>query len=197
VPGGIVVPNKYPFSAPPPGPSVNFGNFEPFSLNIIDPNYAVPYLVSYNLTIQRELPGQMILSVGYVGSQGRHLERVEEQNVGTNAAGCAADPACVANRLVESLASPQFFRYGFAGTPNAGIYGSLGQQQTDGNSQYNSLQASLNKRISHGLTFLLSYTYAHSRDNGSGFERTGAIPTSTRVSASLPATPTRSRFPIL
>jgi hypothetical protein len=173
VPGGIVVPNKYPFSAPPPGPSVNFGNFEPFSLNIIDPNYAVPYLVSYNLTIQRELPGQMILSVGYVGSQGRHLERVEEQNVGTNAAGCAADPACVANRLVESLASPQFFRYGFAGTPNAGIYGSLGQQQTDGNSQYNSLQASLNKRISHGLTFLLSYTYAHSRDNGSGFESAG------------------------
>jgi len=171
--GSASIPNKYPFTAPPPGPGVNFGNFEPFSLNIIDPNYAVPYLISYNLTIQRELPGQMILSVGYVGSQGRHLERVEEQNVGVNAAGCAADPACVSGRTNESTNSPQFFRYGFAGTPNAGVFGSLGQQQTDGNSQYNSLQASLNKRISHGLDFLLSYTYAHSRDNGSGFESSG------------------------
>jgi len=50
------------------------------------------------------------------------------------------------------------------------VYGSVGQQATDGNSKYNSLQASLNKRFSHGLTFLLSYTYAHAQDNGSSLE---------------------------
>ncbi len=39
-----------------------------------------------------------------------------------------------------------------------------------GNSNYNSLQASLTKRLSHGLLFQLSYTYSHSIDNSSGFE---------------------------
>jgi hypothetical protein len=162
--------NKYPFTPPPAGSSVDFTFFEPFSLNVLDPNYSVPYQVNYNVTIQREFPGQMILSLGYVGSQGRHLERSQELNVGTNPAGCLADPNCVATRDTASTDSPQFFKYGFAGTNLAGVYGSIGQQGTDGNSRYNSLQASLNKRTSHGLQFLLSYTYAHSQDNGSGFE---------------------------
>ena len=165
--------NKYPFVPPPAGSNVDFGFFEPFSLNVIDPNYRVPYLVNYNLTIQREFPGQMILSVGYVGSQGRHLERAQELNVGINPAGCAADPNCVGNRSIASLVTPQYFKYGFAGTSNAGVFGSVGQQGTDGNSRYNSMQVSLNKRTSHGLQFLLSYTYAHSQDNGSGFESSG------------------------
>lgn len=163
--------NKYPFTPPPAGSNVDFTFFEPFSLNVIDPNYKTPYLVNYNLTIQREFPGQMILSVGYVGSQGRHLERAVEQNVGINPAGCAADPNCLDNRAIASIATPQYFKYGFANDPNlAGVFGSIGQQSTDGNSRYNSLQASLNKRTSHGLQFLLSYTYAHSQDDGSGFE---------------------------
>ena len=164
------IPNKYPFTPPPAGSAVDFSTFEPMSLNVTDPHYAVPYLVNYNLTIQREFPGQMILSVGYVGSQGRHLERAQELNVGNNAAACAADPACIANRDNLSTTEPQFFKYGYAGTPLAGVFGSIGQQGTDGNSLYHSLQASLKKRTSHGLQFLLSYTYAHSQDNGSGFE---------------------------
>jgi hypothetical protein len=161
--------NKYPFTPPPPGSNVDFTFFEPFSLNVIDPKYNVPYSVNYNLTVQRELPGQMVLSVGYVGSQGRHLERAFELNVGTNPTACAADPTCVSNRVIESINTPQFFKYSSA---NA-AFGSIGQQSTDGNSRYNSFQASLNKRMSHGLSFLLSYTWAHSQDNGSGFESSG------------------------
>lgn len=167
------IPNKYPFTPPAAGSAVDFTNFFPMSLNVIDPRYAVPYAVNYNLTVQREFPGQMILSVAYVGSQGRHLERVQELNVGTNPAACAADPACIASRDSLATSFPQYFKYGYAGTPIAGAYGSIGQQGTDGNSLYHSLQASLNKRTSHGLQFLLSYTYAHSWDNGSGFESSG------------------------
>src|SRR5437660_3635412 len=111
----------------------------------------------------------MILSVAYVGAQGRHLERSIEQNVGINPTGCAGDSNCSGNRDQASVKAPQFFKYGFAGTNFAGAFASIGQQATDGNSRYNSLQASLNKRTSHGLQFLFSYTYAHSQDNGSGF----------------------------
>ena len=40
--------------------------------------------------------------------------------------------------------------------------------QSSSNSSYNSLQASLTKRFSHGLQFLASYTYSHSLDDYSG-----------------------------
>jgi Carboxypeptidase regulatory-like domain len=156
--------NKYPFTAPPAGSIVDFSFFEPMSLNLLDPRFGVPYAVNYNLTVQRELPGQMLLSVGYVGSQGRHEERAFELNPAINPAACAADPSCVANRLIQGFVAPQNFRY------DPTVFGSLGQQATDGNSVYHSLQASLNKRVSHGLDFLVSYTYSHARDNGSSLE---------------------------
>jgi len=132
----------------------------------------VPYAINYNLTVQRELPGQMILSVGYVGSHGRHLERTIEQNISTSQAACAADPTCFPNHSILALAEPQLFNFS-GGVPFAPILTSIGQQGTDGNSRYHSLQAELKKRVSHGLQFLISYTYAHAQDNGSGFESAG------------------------
>jgi hypothetical protein len=164
--GTATLTNKYPFTPPAAGSAVNFGFFEPMSLNVLDPHFAVPYSVNYNLTIQRELPGQMILSVGYVGSEGRHLERAYELNPALPGA-CASEPTCIAttgSRELQGFNFPQNFKY------NPTVFGSVGQQATDGDSKYNSLQVSLNKRISHGLTFLLSYTYAHSQDDGSSFE---------------------------
>jgi hypothetical protein len=192
--GAGSIPNKYPFTPPPAGSKVDFTFFAPMSLNVLDPKFAVPYSVNYNLTIQRELPGQMILSVGYVGSQGRHLERAYELNPSLPGA-CAADVAippdppfttspttCLnsaSGRARQGFFFPGNFKYPtiIPGsnlspiTPNGELYfGSVGQQATDGDSKYNSLQASLNKRISHGLSFLLSYTYSHAMDDGSSFE---------------------------
>jgi hypothetical protein len=143
------------------------------SLNVLDPRFAVPYTVNYNLTIQRELPGQMVLSVGYVGSQGRHLERAYELNPALPGA-CAAIPTCIAT-TGERAQQGFFFAQNFKNPlpipgSNTLYFGSVGQQATDGNSNYNSLQVSLNKRVSHGLQFTLSYTYAHAEDDGSSFE---------------------------
>jgi len=167
------IPNKYPFSPPPAGSNVNFSFFAPFSLNVIDPNFAVPYSINYNLTMQREIPGQMVLSVGYVGSEARHLERAYELNPSLPGA-CAAEPACIGSagsRAQQGFNFPQNFKYPST-IPGTGVleFGSVGQQATDGDSKYNSLQASLTKRMSHGLDFLLSYTYAHAQDDGSNFE---------------------------
>jgi len=171
--GTATLTNKYPFSPPPAGSDVDFTFFEPFSLNVLDPKFAVPYSINYNLTMQRELPGQMVVSVGYVGSAARHLERAFELNPSLPGA-CAAEPACigsVGSRAQQGFNFPQNFKYPttIPGT-NVLAFGSVGQQATDGDSKYNSLQASLTKRMSHGLDFLLSYTYAHSQDDGSSFE---------------------------
>ncbi len=162
----VTLANKFPFSPPVAGSNVDFSFFEPFSLNLLDPNFSVPYAINDNVTIQREFPGQMVLSVGYVGSFGRHLERAFDLNPALNPAACAADPTCVANRVVQGFVAPQNFRY------NPTVFGGLGQQATDGTSHYHSLQVFLQKRISHGLTFGVAYTYSHAIDNGSGFENT-------------------------
>jgi hypothetical protein len=160
----VTLGNKFPFSPPPAGSNVDFSFFEPMSLNLLDPHFSVPYAINDNLTVQRELPGQMVLSVGYVGSFGRHLERAFDLNPGINPAGCAADPTCVANRVFQGSNFPQNFKY------NPLVFGGLGQQSTDGTSHYHSLQVFLQKRISHGLTYGIAYTWSHAIDNASGFE---------------------------
>jgi hypothetical protein len=48
------------------------------------------------------------------------------------------------------------------------VFGGITDQLTDANSIYNALQVDLNKRFSHGLQMLHSYTWGHSIDNASG-----------------------------
>ena len=156
--------NKFPFVTPGAGSAVNFGFFEPMTLNVLDPNFRVPYAMNYNLTIEREIPGRTIFSVGYVGAFARHLESTHELNPGINPAACAANPVCVANRGIQPRLFPANFTY------PGNIFGGIGEQSTDGTSNYNSLQVTANKALSHGLTFLGAYTYSHSLDYGSSFE---------------------------
>jgi len=70
-------------------------------------------------------------------------------------------------RSVQNFYFPNNFQY------NGLIFGSVGEQTTGGNSNYNSFQASLRNSPSHGLTFSLAYTWSHSLDIGSHFEDTG------------------------
>lgn len=175
--------NKYPYTAPAPGSAVDFTFFAPMDFNVTDPKFSVPYAMNYNLTVQRELPGQMILSIGYVGAQGRHLERAFDLNE-ANYGACAAIPACIGStgaRYFQGYSYPQDFPYSTVIPGTSDLYfGGVGQQATDGDSNYNSLQVSLKKRTSHGLDFLLSYTYSHSIDDGSGYESSSGQQAGTR-----------------
>ncbi|MGH9467802.1 MAG: carboxypeptidase regulatory-like domain-containing protein, partial [Terriglobales bacterium] len=165
--GGVAtpssIPNKYPFLPPAAGSNINFNFFEPMSLNVIDPTFRAPYAENYNLTVERQLPGQVILSVAYVGSMGHHLVVYHELNPGINPQGCAsntgAEAGCPANALLQYALYPQNFAY------NSRVYGSIGDQSSMGNSNYNSLQISVRNATSHGLSFGLAYTYSHALDN--------------------------------
>ena len=164
---GQSIPNKFPFTPPTKGSPVNFSQYFPMDINVINPNFTSPYAMNFNLNVQRELPGAMIAQIGYVGAQGRHLELATEGNPIslTGAAECAADPTCVQNRVLQHVLYPSHAEFA-----PGDIFAGVGTQSTRGVSSYNSLQASLNKRFSHGLSFLLSYTYSHSIDIGSSFE---------------------------
>ena len=82
----------FPYVIPAPGTDAakNF-NFAPYlplvSVLGYDVHNQLPYGIDYNLTIQRQLSGSMLLSVGYVGTLGRKLLSISEAN-GANSAEC-------------------------------------------------------------------------------------------------------------
>ena len=164
---GQSIANKFPFAVPQKGSNIDFSFYEPMAINSINPDFTSPYAMNYNLNIQRELPGSMILQVGYFGAQGRHLEMVYEGNPITPAgqAACAASSTCIANRSLQAYLYPTHTEYA-----PGNIFGSVATQATSGVSSYNSLQVSLNKRFSHGFFYQISYTYSHSIDDTSGYE---------------------------
>jgi hypothetical protein len=168
--------NPFPFTSPTAGAAINWGSYGPMDLNMFDRGYTPPLVYNFNLNVQRELPGAMVATVGYVGSMGRHLLLTYDGDPVTAAghAACAANSDCVNNRYALHLLYPQYTVQP-ALNPGTGQpwYAGVGVQGSSGTSNYNALQVSLQKKATHGLMFNLAYTYSHGLDNSSGLESSG------------------------
>lgn len=167
------IPNKFPFTPPAPGSNVNFGIFEPMSLNIFSQHYGVPMSENYNLTIERQVTPSMIFSIGYVGNVAHHLLGAQDLQYAGTAPGVnqgAAALGCSFGNL--GFCDPGSFnlvrKYGSAYDPST--FGDFGEQTTNFNSNYNSLQVSVNKSFTHGLQFQASYTWSRYFDYTSNLE---------------------------
>jgi Carboxypeptidase regulatory-like domain len=170
---GAVATNPYPFSGFPS--TVNFAT-TPGLEPIFTPCCAVvaadtrdPRASNYNLTVERQVGASTIVTVGYVGSVVRRLSDGMPQNLATSV---TQIPGCTPGVTVTSPPGqqPASACYNTNNLFNLGVYGPIATIFSDGTSSYNALQASINKKMSHGLQFLVSYTYSHSIDNTSGFE---------------------------
>jgi len=106
------------------------------------PTFKVPSYMDYNLSVQREILPSTVLEVGYVGTKGTHLLGDVDFNQPT---------------LGSRLASPGVDANAIR--PYAG-YGVITNRIPVFTSNYNSLQASLNRRFSKGLTVQLGYTWS-------------------------------------
>jgi hypothetical protein len=104
--------------------------------------FKAPSYQDYNITVQRELMPNTVAEIGFVGTKGTHLLGDIDLNQPTVA-------ARTANELVDVNAIRTFAGYG-AFADRAPVF----------TSNYNSLQASLNRRLSHGLTLGASYTWS-------------------------------------
>jgi len=173
---GATVTNPFPFAPPSPSPTLSFSPFLPIFNGVAfqDPATVSPMSENFSLTLERQLPGSSVLSIGYVGAVAHHLTRGYPQNVPTTQgavqAFCAVPansgdcgPGADFNLWLDPNAS-SLFRY------NPLTYGAIDDITTSGNSRYNAMQVSWNKHMSHGLQMLVAYTYSHSIDNTSGFE---------------------------
>lgn len=113
----------------------------------------------YSLNVQTKLAANYLLEVGYVGARATHLV----ETVSLNQAELASPTHPVRGQTTSTLGNLQL-RVPIEGFTPTG----LESVQTEGESWYNSLQVSLTKRLSSGLQFLASYTYARLLDTEGG-----------------------------
>jgi len=120
-------------------------------------DWATPWVETANLGVQWSFLNNWMLDVGYVGSFGRRFPRLFSFNQ-------AASPDLAGLYTVGSLGGSFFPGFGNLTAPGLGSF----LMESNSESNYNSLQVSVDKRISKGLQMLLSYTYSHSLDDYSG-----------------------------
>jgi hypothetical protein len=159
-----------------PDPNIDFSQFEPISaIPGYKPTNTIPYTESYNLSLQRQIGTNTLLSLSYVGNQAHHLLVLEAANPG-NPALCLSlsQPSEVATGSATCGPFGESSQYTSAsgnvinGTrgPLGSAFGSVSYQTTIGNSNYNALEVSLHHTGGRVQVFL-SYTYSKSIDQSS------------------------------
>jgi hypothetical protein len=141
----------FPSSATPKCGDKIGGDASPCNIMAVDPNLITPYITSWSLGVQHSFGSNLSLEVGYVGNHGSRLTGFRDINQGNVASGGAH----------------QF--------PNFPYLNFINEISNDGRSNYHSLQTTLTKRVSHGLSFIAGYTYSHGLDTSS-LNRTTYLP---------------------
>jgi hypothetical protein len=100
------------------------------------------YSMQWFFDAQRELPGQMVLTLSYIGNGGRHLVQMRDLN----------QPLTPGPGSVKSRSPWPYFAFVIYRDPL-------------GNSSYNATTVKLEKRYSQGLQLMTAYTYSHAIDN--------------------------------
>src|SRR5579885_767290 len=128
-----VIPTKTVYNLFPPGSS--FSEFA--TVFAQDPNATnFGYSQEWNLALQRQLPGQLVAQIAYVGSKGTDLQTVFPLNT----------PQPGPGDVQPRRPFPDF--------------GYIQWNQQSFSSIYHSLQATVERRFSHGFSLLASYTWS-------------------------------------
>ena len=157
-PSGLIQPTRNTLGA-----STNLGQ----GISVWDDQQAMPRTYQWNVDLQRELPGQVLVDAAYVGSRGMHLTF---RNRSLN----DLDPQYLSRGAALNQLTPN----PFFGTINVGTFAqpTITQRQlllpypqytgvtlinkTAADSVYHALQIKIDKRFSNGVSALLAYTFA-------------------------------------
>jgi hypothetical protein len=180
----VTLTNPFPNGlVPPVGNSLGLLSGVGTSISFVDQNRTAPRVQQYSVDLQRELGGNMALTVSYVGARGDHLPL-----------GGTVDSAINVNQVdpkyLTTLTSAQLSAQvpnPFFGVAGAGPYATqstlsraqllrpfpqfsnvLMLQTTEGINRYNAGVIELNRRLSHGWGARVSYTYSRLKDNQFG-----------------------------
>jgi hypothetical protein len=231
---GTVSPNPFTgILSPKPGTPQDWASFRPMLLyGDFQPHMRTQYTAQYNLNIERQLAQNIVLQLGYVGSQGHRL--LASHDIDAANPNTCLDIIALANNNPNSVSSygaqgscgpflednqftvtlpasngtllPNGFHLPAGGTvaaagqtlnfvglrpysspscnpltggPGNGcpadgvpVFTNIFAEDTIAAAAYNSLQASVEKRFSHGLQLQAAYTFSKSLDWASSFEET-------------------------
>jgi len=126
--------------------------FSGAGIHAFDPNHVRPAVSQqYNLVIQHQFGNSSTFQIGYVGQKTDHLMAIELINQKVLGANGVISPSPYLNPTLQ------------------GLIGQARLTTSVGYSNYNALQTSFQKRLSHGLEFQANYTWAKCMGNSSGF----------------------------
>jgi hypothetical protein len=151
---GFTLSNGFP-SLPTPQ---NVASYEG-TFNYMPRNYQPGRVHQYNANVERQLPGNILLTAGYAGSVGGHL-LVGGNDLNTNSpSGCGT----ISGYTIGCNPDGSAYFYPYT-PPNFNAILLLGDV---GKTQYNSLQIKAEtKTPKNGLYALVAYTYSKTYDNG-------------------------------
>ena len=169
--------NPFPFTLPFKATQV-FPNA--FQVAEYDPsgNFQVPVTYDYNLTVEQQIGSSWAMRLAYVGSRSLHqfveLELNPGVNTGTYSGGKLTFPGGTSNVNTRRLYNTAPTIGPCTTTTGCNTnYSNIDEAAMIGAAHYNSLQVTLDRRFSHGLSLMANYTWSRSYDD---------MPQATRVS---------------
>jgi hypothetical protein len=109
----------------------------------------MPYIQQWHLSVQHQFKGDTMLEVGYIGARGVHLS--DPNSIDMVSPANVAKYGAIGVNMVPYTPYPQY--------PGGVVYYAFG-----GWDDYNSLQLTVKKTLSHGLWLISNYTWSHSLD---------------------------------
>ena len=158
----------------PTGSQLGLGTLLGQAVQYYDRSNVTPYSAQWNFTIQRELPGNVLLEVGYAGSRGNHFPENRQLNQ------LSPEYLSLGDALRQQVPNP-FFGQISVGTlaqrtvaraqllrPYPHFDGVASQGAGWASSTYHALETKVEKRYASGLSILVSYTWSKLMDYGIG-----------------------------
>jgi hypothetical protein len=148
----------FPILTPPVTPANFQGNFITENTNLKQ-----GMVQQFNINVERQLPGQIVLTAGYAGSRGSHILNFGNNiNINTPTA-CAGGPAAVSGYTLGCGPGGTFVPQAFPNFPFSSIF----SINDFGRAHYNSLQIKAEtKSARYGIYALIGYTYSRTYDSG-------------------------------
>jgi len=145
-----------PLLTPPTSPSQYGG-----ALTTTNLNFRPGLIQQLNLNVERQLPGQIVFTIGYAGARSTHLLE-DGQNINlASPSACGTTPGYTFGCGITAVPWP-------ANPLNPDTFiGNILDQFDNGKSRYDSLQVKAETRSAHhGIYALIGYTYSKTFDNG-------------------------------
>src|SRR5277367_5761914 len=122
-------------------------------------NFRIGRVQQFNLNLQQQVAGSLILTMGYAGSRGTHILVAGNSENVNSPGGCGTIPGYTIGCLPGG--APYTYPYAPANFNAISLFGDVGK------TSYDSLQVKAEANVpQHGLYVLFAYTWSHTIDNG-------------------------------